>query len=297
MSARRSAFVPETGARSGSARIRCEVCPRGCELTPGGIGSCRARGNVGGTIMPMGYGRVTSLAIDPIEKKPLACWRPGTKVLSLGSFGCNLHCAWCQNHIISQAGEDGVPWREASPEAIVALAVRAHEEDELMTSVAYTYNEPLVGWEYVRDTSVLVHEAGLANVLVTAGCVRESVVREVAPLIDAVNIDLKSIRHETYSAVGGDLDAVQSAIRLFAAEPNCHVEVTTLVVPGINDTREEMDELAAWIASVDKNIVLHVTRFFPAWRMRKRTPTPVSMVYDLADVARAHLSNVFTGNC
>lgn len=264
---------------------------------PGAVGACRARGNVGGSVVPVAYGRVTSLAIDPVEKKPLARWRPGTTVLSLGGYGCNLRCAWCQNHRISQAGEGDVGWHEVTPDELVALAVEARERDAHMVGIAYTYNEPLVCWEYVRDAGVLAHEAGLANVLVTAGCVREEVVREVAPVVDAANVDLKSIRPQTYESLGGDLPSVQATIRALAAEPSCHLEVTTLVVPRVNDSREEMDELAAWLAGVDPTIVLHVTRFFPAWRMRQGRPTPVEVVYDLADVARSHLEHVYTGNC
>lgn len=277
--------------------VRCDVCPRGCNLAPGVVGACHARANVDGRVVNASYGRVTSLAIDPVEKKPLSCWHPGSTVLSLGGYGCNLRCPWCQNHRISQVGQDGVLWREIVPDELVLLACEARERDARMIGIAYTYNEPLVGWEYVRDASLRAHEAGLANVLVTAGCVSEYVTDHIAPLMDAVNIDLKSIREETYVRIGGDLHSVQRSIRTFAEEPNCHVEVTTLVVPGINDDASHMDELAAWLASVDENIVLHVSRFFPAWHMLDRAPTPVSTVYGLAEVARAHLRTVFTGNC
>lgn len=277
--------------------LRCTTCPRGCTLASGGVGACRARGNMDGAVVPLGYGRVTSLAVDPVEKKPLARWRPGSTVLSLGGYGCNLRCPWCQNHEISQVGEGDVPWREISPEELVNLAVRLNDEDSRMVGVAYTYNEPLVSWEFVRDCGRLVHDVGLSNVLVSAGCVGAQVIEEVAPLIDAANIDLKSFRAETYRHIGGDLATVQETIRLLAATPTCHVEVTTLVVPGVNDTEEEMDELSAWVASVDPGITLHVSRFFPNWRMRDRGPTPVRRVYELADVARTHLAHVYTGNC
>ncbi|MBQ3282761.1 MAG: AmmeMemoRadiSam system radical SAM enzyme [Atopobiaceae bacterium] len=279
------------------AVVRCTTCFRGCALAPGQVGVCRARGNVDGTVVPTGYGRVTSIAVDPIEKKPIARWRPGSTVLSLGGYGCNLRCPWCQNASISQVGEDGVGWREVSPEDVAALAVRLNCEDPRMVGVAYTYNEPLVAWEFVRDCGELVHEAGLANVLVSAGCVSPEVIAVVAPLIDAANIDLKSFREETYRMLGGDLGLAKATIEALAATPTCHVEVTTLVVPGINDTDEEIDELSSWLASVDPGITLHVTRFHPAWHMRDRGPTPVSRVYALADVARRHLTHVFTGNC
>ncbi|MDO4796857.1 MAG: AmmeMemoRadiSam system radical SAM enzyme [Coriobacteriales bacterium] len=277
--------------------VRCTTCSRGCVLAKGAVGRCRARANVGGIIAPTGYGRVTSLAIDPIEKKPIARWNPGSTVLSLGGYGCNLHCTWCQNHSISQAGEHEVPWREIPPAQLVAMAEEAHARDARMVGIAYTYNEPLVCWEYVRDAGALAHDAGLANVLVTAGCVSERVVREVAPLVDAVNVDLKSFCDATYKKLGGDLTTVQTSIGVLARTPTCHVEVTTLVVPGVNDTREEMTSIASWLAELDDSIVLHVTRFFPNWRMRDRGPTPVARVYELADVAREHLPHVYVGNC
>lgn len=277
--------------------VECTTCPRGCKLVPGMLGACHARGNVDGVVVPTGYGRVTSLAVDPVEKKPLARWKPGSTVLSLGSYGCNLRCPWCQNHSISQVGEDGVGWRTVSSEELAGLAVRLHAEDPRMVGVAYTYNEPLVGWEFVRDCGLLMHEAGLANVLVSAGCVSSAVVQEIAPLIDAANIDLKSFSSETYRTIGGDLATVQETIRLLAATSSCHLEVTTLVVPDVNDSVDEMRELAAWLASVDPDITLHVSRFFPNWRMRDRGPTPVSRVYGLAETARKYLAHVYTGNC
>lgn len=277
--------------------VECTTCPRGCKLVPGMLGACHARGNVDGVVVPTGYGRVTSLAVDPVEKKPLARWKPGSTVLSLGSYGCNLRCPWCQNHSISQVGEDGVGWHTVSSEELAGLAVRLHAEDPRMVGVAYTYNEPLVSWEFVRDCGLLMHEVGLANVLVSAGCVSSAVVQEIAPLIDAANIDLKSFSSETYRTIGGDLATVQETIRLLAATSSCHLEVTTLVVPDVNDSVDEMRELAAWLASVDPDITLHVSRFFPNWRMRDRGPTPVSRVYGLAETARKYLAHVYTGNC
>ncbi len=277
--------------------VCCDVCPRSCRLKDGDVGACRARAHMNGAIRPAGYGRITSLAIDPVEKKPLACWNPGSAVLSVGGYGCNLRCPWCQNHAISQVGEDGVGWREVTPSQLADLAMQANKQDARMLGVAYTYNEPLVCWEFVRDTALLVREAGLKNVLVSAGCVSEAVVREVAPLIDAANIDLKSFRRETYRSLGGDLGVVQRSIEVLAETPGCHVEVTTLIVPGVNDTAEEMSALAAWIATVDESIPLHVSRFHPAWRKRDCGPTPIADVYALAEVARAHLTHVFTGNC
>ena len=279
------------------SRVACDVCPRNCLLADGAIGVCRARGNVDGTVRPLGYGRMTAVAIDPVEKKPLARWMPGSTVLSLGGYGCNLRCPWCQNHEISQVGEDEVVWRMLMPADVAVLARQASENDARMVGVAYTYNEPLVCWEYVRDTARAVRDVGLKNVLVSAACVNERVLAEVAPLLDAANIDLKSFEPATYRMLGGNLDTVRRNIELLATTPTCHLEVTTLVVPGVNDTDEEMDRLSAWLSSVDSSIVLHVSRFHPAWRIHDRGPTPVDRVYALADVARRHLRHVRTGNC
>lgn len=277
--------------------VRCDVCPHACLLAPGRVGACRARANEDGMVVPAAYGRLTSIAIDPVEKKPLARWKPGSAVLSVGGYGCNLHCPWCQNASISQVGQSDVGWRAYAPQDLVDLAHLAAQRTDRMVGVAYTYNEPLVCWEFVRDTSVLMHDAGFGNVLVSAGCVSGHVIAKIAPLIDAANIDLKSFDERTYAMVGGSLNTVCHTIELLAATPTCHLEVTTLVVPGVNDTEDEMDRLAAWLASVDKGIVLHVSRFFPAWRKRDVGPTPVEKVYALADVARAHLPFVYTGNC
>ncbi|MBQ6394809.1 MAG: AmmeMemoRadiSam system radical SAM enzyme [Atopobiaceae bacterium] len=283
--------------RKDAGTVRCTTCFRGCELRDGAVGSCHARGNADGRIVPLGYGRVTSIAIDPIEKKPIARWKSGSTVLSLGGYGCNLRCPWCQNSSISQAGEGDIGWREYTPERIAALAAELNADDPRMVGVAYTYNEPLVTWEFVRDCAELVHAAGLSNVLVSAGCVSTEVIREVAPLIDAANIDLKSFREDTYRMLGGDLGLAKSTIGMLASVPSCHVEVTTLVVPGINDTDEEMEELSRWVASIDPGITLHVSRFHPAYRMRDRGPTSVRRVYALAEVARRNLVHVYTGNC
>lgn len=283
----------------------CTVCPRRCRLAPGQTGFCRARRNEGGTVVAGNYGRVTSLALDPIEKKPLARYRPGTLVVSLGSYGCNLRCPFCQNAEISQAGESDIPWREISPEELVNLTLDARSRDSRVIGIAYTYNEPLVGWKYVRDCARLAHERGLVNVLVSNGCVETSVLDELAGLIDAANIDLKGFTDAFYDACSagpGALACVKSTIERLAEDPACHLEVTTLIVPGMNDTDNEIDSAARWLAGLDggrgrESITYHVTRFFPRWHLTDRGPTPVETVYHLAEVARRHLSYVFTGNC
>lgn len=283
----------------------CDVCPRRCRLSPGGLGACRARRNVGGAVVAESYGRLTSLALDPVEKKPLARFMPGTYVVSVGSYGCNLRCPFCQNWEIAQAGEKDVRTREVMPDELVAMTLEARRRDGRVSGIAYTYNEPLVTWEYVRDCARLAREAGLVNVLVSNGCVEPAVIDELEGLLDAANIDLKGFSDAFYEACGGapgSLAYVRGTIERLAADPCCHLEVTTLVVPGMNDGEEEIDELAGWLASLDggrgrETIAHHVTRFFPRWRLTDRPPTPVEVVRGLDEVSRRHLDHVYVGNC
>lgn len=276
-------------------RAVCGVCPHACAPAEGRRGICRARIARAGAVVDENYGRVTSLALDPVEKKPLARFRPGSHVLSLGSYGCNLRCPFCQNASIACAGPDDVAWRDLPPERAVELAVQA--ADRGCVGLAFTYNEPLVGYEYVRDTARLAHEAGLVNVLVSNGMVNPGPLSELLGLVDAANIDLKGYTPAFYEMAGGSLDAVKRTIETLAADATCHLEVTTLVIPGLNDDPAEIDEAAAWLASLDPTIPYHLTRFFPCHRMLDRPPTPVSALRELARVAQRHLDDVVLGNC
>lgn len=272
--------------------ISCELCFHHCQLKEGQTGLCRARANRGGRIVPLNYGKLTALALDPIEKKPLRRFHPGSMVLSVGSFGCNLCCPFCQNAQIAAAGVE-ILTRDCPSEALVRQALRLRGQGNI--GVAYTYNEPLVGYEYVRDCAALVHQAGMCNVLVTNGTIEEGPWRALLPLIDAVNIDLKGFTEGWYRTLGGDLETVKRSITL--AVEHCHVEVTTLIVPGENDSEEEMRALSGWLSSVSPEIPLHVSRFFPRHHMTNRPPTPMETVYRLAQVARERLPYVYTGNC
>lgn len=272
---------------------QCLVCKNRCTLMEGQTGACRARRNVGGQVVSVNYGQITGMALDPVEKKPLRRFYPGSRILSVGSFGCNLTCPFCQNHEISMASEETSGAVFVSPEELARRAADLKKAGNI--GVAYTYNEPLVGWEYVRDTARLIRQAGMKNVLVTNGSVSEAVLDEVLPLTDAMNIDLKGFSEEYYRKLGGDLETVKRFIR--RASTGCHVELTTLIVPGENDSREEMEAEAAWIASVGDEIPLHVTRFFPNWKMRDRRATDVEEVYALARVAGEYLKYVYVGNC
>ena len=270
----------------------CGLCPRGCSLDEGQTGFCRARVNRGGAVVCRNYGKLTSLALDPIEKKPLLRFHPGSLILSAGSYGCNLRCPYCQNSDISMADEH-CPTADVPPAALVAKALELAPKGNI--GIAYTYNEPLVGYEYVRDCATLAREAGLCNVLVTNGMIVEQPLCALLPLIDAMNIDLKGFTQAAYDFVGGNLETVKTSIRLAAAA--CHVEVTTLVVPGVTDAEADMEAEAAWLASIRPDLPLHVSRFFPRYRMSDSHPTPVAAVYRLRDIARTHLKYVYTGNC
>ena len=271
----------------------CELCFHHCDLSEGQTSFCRARACRNGAMVPLNYGKVTSLALDPIEKKPLRRFHPGSMILSVGSFGCNLRCPFCQNHEISMSGDGELEPVVLSPEALVNKALELRTYGNI--GVAYTYNEPLIGYEYVRDCAALLRERGMVNVLVTNGTIEEAPWRELLPLIDAANIDLKGFAPEWYRRLGGDLETVKRSISLSAER--CYVEVTTLLIPGENDSEEEIRSLARWLASIDSEIPLHLSRFFPRHRMTDKPPTPVERVYRLADVAREYLKYVYTGNC
>ena len=274
-------------------KTTCELCFHRCSLDEGQTGLCRARANRGGAVVPINYGKAVSLALDPIEKKPLRRFHPGSMILSVGSFGCNLRCPFCQNHEISMAGEGELRTEDISPEALAALAEELAPRGNI--GAAYTYNEPLVGYEYVRDCAQAVHARGLCNVLVTNGTIAEAPWRALLAHIDAANIDLKGFTDAWYKRLGGDLETVKRSIAL-AAE-HCHVEVTTLLIPGENDSEDEIRALSPWLAGISPDIPLHLSRFFPRYRMTDRPPTAVESVYRLADAAREALSYVYTGNC
>ena len=284
---------------------RCEVCFRHCEIKEGGLGFCGARIIKEGKAVAENYGKITGIALDPIEKKPLKRFHPGKNILSVGSYGCNLRCPFCQNSDISW-GSEVSEWKygakEISPEKLVELALSMKTRDNI--GIAFTYNEPLIGYEFVRDTAKLSHEAGLLNVLVTNGTAEISVLRELEPYIDAMNIDLKGFTANYYNkTLGGDFEMTKHFIE--EAVKFCHVELTTLIVPGENDTEEEMREISSWIRSlkdsegreVGKSIPLHISRFFPRFHMRDKSQTDVALIYRLADVARESLDYVYTGNC
>jgi pyruvate formate lyase activating enzyme len=275
------------------SKLICNLCPHKCKLDENQIGFCRARSNKEGIITAINYGRITSIALDPIEKKPLHQFFPGSKILSVGSFGCNLRCPFCQNYEISMAGNDAIETRFTSPDELVETAISLKSQGNI--GIAYTYNEPLVGYEYVRDCAMAAKEKQLKNVVVTNGCFYEEPLRELLPFIDAMNIDLKAFHDEFYQKISGDLETVKRAIIL--ASEFTHLEVTTLIVPGENDSEDEIRSMSQWLGSVHPDIPLHLSRFFPCYKMTDRNSTDVASVYALAEIARESLQYVYVGNC
>ncbi|MCL1848678.1 MAG: AmmeMemoRadiSam system radical SAM enzyme [Clostridiales bacterium] len=277
---------------SNGRKAVCSICPHHCALGEGQTGLCRARRNLGGAILSETYGVLSALALDPIEKKPLRHFYPGSRILSVGSYGCNMRCPFCQNSGISMIGP-GEAAQEASPEQLVDMAMSEKRRGNI--GLAYTYNEPLVGYEFVLDCAKLAAEAGLRNVLVTNGYICSEPLHRLLPYIHGMNIDLKSFREVYYRKLGGDLETIKETIQ--SATEVCHVEITTLIVPGENDSEGEIEEIAKWLAGISKAIPYHISRFFPRWQMAEQEPTPIPKVYALADIARKHLQYVYEGNC
>ena len=270
----------------------CDVCPHHCKISEGQLGFCRARTNRDGKIVCENYGKLTSIALDPVEKKPLHRFFPGSFILSVGSYGCNLRCPFCQNSGISMTCGDQINTERVMPKELVNVAKSLTDKGNI--GIAYTYNEPLIGYEYVMDCARLAKEEGLKNVAVTNGYICEGPLMKLLPFIDAMNIDLKAFTEEFYKKVRGNIETVKRTIALAAKK--CHVEVTTLIIPGENDSEEEMEKLSSWLASINPEIPLHVTRFFTRWLMKSKKPTPVEKIYRLADVARKNLRYVYEGN-
>ena len=275
------------------SKSECKVCHHYCKLTENQTGLCKARKNVNGNIIAVNYGEITSIALDPIEKKPLRRFHPDSMILSVGSFGCNLKCSFCQNHEISMVGKDDVKTQYVEPENLIQIALDLKSQGNI--GIAYTYNEPLIGYEYVRDCAVSAKKNKLKNVVVTNGCINEEILKEILPYIDAFNIDLKGFSERFYKNIGGDFETVKNFIKTAHAES--HIEITTLIIPDENDSEEEITNLSDFLASTDKEIPLHISRFFPCYKMKDKKPTDIKKVYELAKIARMKLKHVYEGNC
>ena len=277
-----------------NSKVQCCLCPHNCIIKPGGTGVCRARANMNGELYSLNYGKITAIALDPIEKKPLKKFCPGSLILSVGTFGCNLKCSFCQNWTIAQDGYDeSSDMFDVVPQKLVEKALELVPSGNI--GIAYTYNEPSIWYEFVYDTAKLAREKGLRNVLVTNGFISREPLEELLPYIDAMNIDVKAYTSSFYNNIcRASLDDVKRTVEISAEK--CHIEVTNLVIPGLNDSMEEIEELAKWLASVSPKIPLHLSRFFPRYKMEDVSPTPRETLMKAKDIAEKYLKFIYLGN-
>ncbi len=276
-------------------RVRCQLCGHRCVITSGKYGVCQVRQNRGGILYTHVYGRTISQQVDPVEKKPLYHFLPGSRAYSIATPGCNFHCRWCQNWKIAQMPRERntILGHKATPEEIVASAQRAQSR-----SIAYTYTEPTIFFEYAYDTAKLAHEAGLANIFVTNGYMTSEMLDMLHPYLDAANVDLKSFRKETYHRlIEASMKTVLENLILLK-KLGIWLEVTTLIIPGMNDDPEEIKEIAQFIAlELGEDTPWHISRFFPAYRMANKPPTPVETLWDARDIGlAAGLQYIYLGN-
>ncbi len=271
--------------------VRCTLCPWHCKIRQGQTGVCGVRENQDGVLRSLNYAEVTSVALDPVEKKPLYHFYPGRDILSLGTFGCNLQCVFCQNWSISRGRP---PTRHLEPEQAVALAKQQAARGENI-GIAYTYNEPVIWYEYVQDTAKLAHEAGLKNVLVTNGIIEEAPLRELLPVVDAMNVDIKAFSDDFYRQLcKGEAWPARRTVEI-ALAAGCHVEITTLIIPGYNDSDEELDRIFRWAAALSPKLPLHLSRYYPAYKFTV-PPTPASTLQRAWELAKQRLDFVYVGN-
>ena len=273
--------------------VECQLCPHHCRMTNGKTGRCRSRRNHDGVLISEVYAKPCALAIDPIEKKPLYHFHPGTTCLSIACTGCNFRCLNCQNHDISQASPEEVAHDNLMPEQVVSLCIKHH-----CPGIAYTYTEPLTYIEYVMDTARLAHEKGLWNILVTAGYVCQEPLSDLLPYLDAANIDLKSFSDDIYQRIsGGRLSVVLNTI-LAMKKAGVWIELTNLVIPGINDDMDMIRRMCRWMVDNGmEDTPLHFSRFFPRYRMQDIPPTPVQTLRTAREIALDEgLRHVYLGN-
>jgi len=272
------------------SKVHCCLCPHNCVISLGALGVCRARKNINGELYSLNYGKIAAAALDPIEKKPLNRFKPGSMILSVGTFGCNLKCSFCQNWSIAHRDPDT---QDVTSGILVEKAVELKKNGNI--GIAYTYNEPSIWYEFVYDTAKLAKDRGLANVLVTNGFIEREPLEDILPYIDAMNIDVKAFKQSFYKDIcKATISNVKQTVEIAAGK--CHVEVTTLVIPGLNDDIEEIDELSKWLASISPEIPLHLSRYFPNYNMTDRPPTPVETLKRAAEKAAEYLKYVYLGN-
>ena len=276
-------------------KVECLLCAHNCRINPGKRGLCGVRENRDGTLYSLVYGKIIAEHVDPIEKKPLFHFLPGTRAYSIGTVGCNFRCAHCQNFEISQMPhnhEGRIAGRDCTPESIVAAAVKTGCQ-----SIAYTYNEPTIFFEFAHDTAVLAQQERIKNVFVSNGYMSEATATRIAPYLDAINIDLKGFTDSFYKKIcGARLQPVLDTIRRMK-EAGVWLEVTTLVIPTLNDSDEELRNIARFIKSVGPDIPWHVTRFFPTYRLKKLPPTDLESLQRAREIGLEEgLHYVYEGN-
>jgi len=279
--------------RLDNGRVECLLCPHHCKIANGKTGICRSRRNEEGVLVSEVYGKPCSLAIDPIEKKPLYHFHPGTKCLSIACTGCNFRCLNCQNHEISQVSPSKVDYYDLKPQQVVDLCLEHH-----CPGIAYTYTEPLTYLEYIADTTRLAHDAGLWNILVTAGYVCQEPLKDLLPYLDAANIDLKSFSDDIYQRIcGGHLQPVLDTILAMHCA-GVWIELTNLIIPGVNDDMTMIRQMCRWIAdNVLADNPLHFSRFFPRYKMEDVPPTPIQTLKKAKAIALEEgIKHVYLGN-
>lgn len=271
---------------SGDGTVRCRLCPHECIIGENQSGICRQRKNRKGVLIAEGYGHISAIGIDPIEKKPLYHFHPGKKIFSVGGLGCNFSCPFCQNWQIAHRKRQTI---YMSPDQLIERAVM---EDSF--GIAFTYNEPTVWYEYIYDTARIAHQKGIKIVLVTNGYINPGALKKLLPVTDAMNIDVKAYNRDFYRKIcRGRLDPVKQTVEIAAQQ--CHVEVTSLVIGGLNDGLEDMEGLFNWLAAIDINMPLHLSRYFPNYQMFA-PPTSIDTLNCLREAAQGYLNYVYIGN-
>ncbi len=274
-------------------KVQCELCPWNCILSPTQVGNCKVRLNDNGNLVTEVYNKVATLGSDPIEKKPLYHFYPGKNILSIGEVGCNLHCKFCQNHRISQCKASQFSgFHNITSEQIVNEALKTWNN----IGIAYTYNEPFTFYEFLLETAELAKSKRLKNIVVSNGYINEEPLKKLLPFIDAFNIDLKAFSDEFYQKqTKGKLQPILESLKLIA-NSGVHLEITNLVIPGLNDDTNEFEKMSKWIAAVlGEQTPLHLSRYYPQYKM-DISPTPIETLNSLHSIAKQHLQHVFLGN-
>lgn len=277
-------------------KVQCTLCPHNCVISENKTGFCKVRLNSAGKLYAFTYAKPVSIAVDPIEKKPLFHFNPGEKILSIGTYGCNFACKHCQNYDIAREFDLNQIDRleTVAPETMIEICKKKQ-----LNMIAYTYNEPTVYYEYMLETARLARKNNIQNVIVSNGYINKDPLKELYPLVDAANIDLKSFDNSFYTKISSSkLQPVLDNLRLIRKSfPHCHIELTTLVIPTLNDNLKMIDKMSKWIKdNLGVNTPLHLTRFFPMYKLNNLSPTPVKFLLDAEKTAKKHLKHVHLGN-